>query len=124
MNTVLWVLQAILAIKLVATAFSHALQHNLDTMQEAIGNFGPAVPTLYTAAGGMLLSGIALLFPAVIQLPIPFVPYAAGAAALMFLGSMVLHLKARDEPKLFVSGILFVISLFLMYGRLTLVPIP
>jgi len=123
MNIFLWVLQGILGVKLIATAVSHALQHHLDTMQDAIQNFRPAVALLYTAAGGMLLVGLALLLPAVVNLPTRFVPYASGAAALMFLVSLGLHLVARDEPKLFVSGILFVLSVFLMYGRLALVPL-
>ena len=123
MNTLLWVLQGILAVKLAATAVSHALQHHLDTMQEAIQNFGPAVPSLYTAAGGMLLVGLALLLPAVAKLPSWFVIYAAGAASVMFLASMGFHLAAREDPKLFVSGILFAMSVFLMYGRLALVPL-
>ncbi len=123
MKILFWALQVILGVKLISTAVSHTLQHHLDTMQEAIQNFEPAVPSLYTAAGGMLLAGLALLLPAVANFPTRFVPYAAGAAAVMFLASMGFHLAARDDPKLFVSGILFAMSVFLMYGRLALVPL-
>lgn len=121
MNTGLWVIQGILAVKLIATAVSHGFQHNLETMQEAIQKLGLAEPLLYGAAGLMALGGIVLVLPTVIKLPSRFTPVAAALVAVMILISLVPHIIARDNPKIFVSVILFAMAAFLAYGRWSLV---
>jgi uncharacterized membrane protein YphA (DoxX/SURF4 family) len=85
MYAVLWVIQGILAVKLIATAVSHGLQHNLETMQGAIQTLAGAVTLLYVAAGLMSLGGAALVLPAFVELPAGFTLAATAAVALLML---------------------------------------
>lgn len=108
---------------MIATAVSHGIQHNLETMQEAIQNLAGAVTLLYVAAGLMVLGGAALVLPAFVDLPAGFTLAAAVAVAVLMLLSLVPHIIARDKPNIFVSLILFALAVFLAYGRWALVPL-
>ncbi|MFO7943845.1 MAG: hypothetical protein R6U51_06060 [Anaerolineales bacterium] len=123
MKKVLWVIQGILAVKLIATAVRHGFQHNLETMQEAIQSLAGAVTLLYVAAGLMFFGGAALVLPAFVDLPAGFTLTAAVGAAVLMLLSLVPHIIARDDPNIFVSVILFALAAFLAYGRWALVPL-
>lgn len=63
MNIVLWIVQAILAIKLVSVAFTHAFQRLLPTMQEAIEKMGKVSPTDPHPGGAYHVRGIAGIDP-------------------------------------------------------------
>jgi hypothetical protein len=112
-----------LAVKLIATAVSHGIQHNHETMQEAIQNLAGGVTLLYVAAGLMSLGGAALVLPAFVDLPAGFTLAAAVAVAVLMLLSLVPHIIARENPNIFVSLILFALAVFLAYGRWALVPL-
>jgi len=124
MNTALWIIQGILAVKMIAAAGSHAFQHDLETMQTAIKSVGPAArPMLYLSAVLALLSGTALVVPALIPSWGMYLPYAAVFLGLVLILSLVIHLIAREQPKVFVTLILLALTAFLAYGRWTLAPL-
>jgi putative oxidoreductase len=123
MNNALWVIQAILAIKLISTSYSHGLQRSQLAMKEAVEKMGTsslfwhtlvAILALITAAG-LILPGLTGFFP---QLTV----WAAILSALMMLSSIYFHVKYRQSPKVFVSVILLAFAVFIAYGRLTLAP--
>lgn len=88
MNIVLWIIQAILAIKLVTVVITHGFQQSKSTMQEAIGKSGGnPKPLLY------------------------------GVAMVSLLASIPFHLRCREKPKVFVSLILFMLVCAVYYGR-------
>jgi putative oxidoreductase len=123
MNNALWVIQAILAIKLISTSYSHGLQRSQLAMKETVEKMGTsslfwhtlvAILALITAAG-LILPGLTGFFP---QLTV----WAAILSALMMLSSIYFHVKYRQSPKVFVSVILLAFAVFIAYGRLTLAP--
>jgi len=122
-KTVLWVIQGILAVKMITMAVSHGFQQNLETMQGAIQSLVGAVTLLYVAAGLMFLGGAALVLPIFIDLPAGFTLAAAAAVAVLMLLSLVPHIIARDDPNIFVSLILSALAAFLAYGLWALVPL-
>ncbi len=124
MNTVLWIIQIILSIKLISTAFIHALRQDKPEVQAAIHKLGaPARPLLYLAALGSLLGGLGLLLPALSGVPGWLAPWAAAVTAGMLLASLVFHLLSREKPKVWVSLILFALAAFAAYGRFILAPL-
>ena len=72
MNIALWVIQAILAIKLVSTAFSHGLQRSQTEMQQATEKMGKTSRLWHTLiailafvfAVGLILPGWLGVYPA------------------------------------------------------------
>lgn len=124
MNTLLWILQGILAVKMISTAFTHIFQHDLKTMREAIRTLGgSAEPLLYLSGALSLAAGAALLIPALKPSLGRFLPYTAAFLGLVVLTSLVIHITAREQPKVFVSLALIVLAAFLAYGRWVLAPL-
>ena len=70
MNTLLWILQAILAIKFLSVAFSHGLRQDpakFDHGRRRLGSRGG--PVLALVALGTLLGGVGVALPAAIRSP-------------------------------------------------------
>jgi len=123
MHRVLWIIQGILAVKLLSTSFTHAFRQDLTTMQEAIGSMGSASrPLLYTSACLTFLGALGLILPGLLPLPPIIVPLTAGVTALLLLVSIPLHMIGREQPKVFVSLILLIMTVFVAYGRWYLAP--
>ena len=117
MNTLFWALQIILAIKLLTVTFNHGLRPDPVKMQRGRDRFGAATrPLLLTIALLTLLTGLGLVLPAANG----FLPFTASAAALLMLIATGFHLRCREEPKVWVSLILFAMAAFLAYGRISI----
>lgn len=123
MNIALWVVQAILVIKLITAAFSHGIPQSKATMQQAIEKMGTGARFWHilvailsiVAAAGLILPGLLGIQPLI----------TVGAAlftALMMLASIYFHVKFREKPHVFVSIVLLAFSIFIAYGRLVLAP--
>ena len=124
MNTVMWILQAILSIKTVSAAFSHAVRHDKEEMAWGIERMGAlARPLLVGAALLMLLGSLGLVAPAVVRAPGWMAPVAAGLLAGLMLASVAFHLNCRETPRAFVGLILFLVAAFVAYGRWAVWPL-
>jgi len=112
MNIILWVIQAIIAIKLVTVVITHGLQQSKSTMRDAIEKSGgnPKL-LLYAIAGLSLLAVVGVL------LPVQFGVFPLIYAGVILLASIPFHLRCREKPKVFVSLILFLMVCAVYYGR-------
>ena len=118
MNTVFWVLQIILSIKLVSVAYTHGLRQDKASMQEAIRKFGDlARPMLAIAAAGTLLGAAGLIIPGALGVMSWLTPWIAAILAGMLLVSIVLHVRGREKPKIWVSLTLCAMAVAVAYGR-------
>lgn len=112
MNIILWVLQAIIAVKLVTVVITHGFQQSKSTMREAIEKSGGnPKPLLYAIAGLSLLAAIGVL------LPVRFGVFPLIYAGVILLASIPFHLRCREKPKVFVSIILLLFAGVVYYGR-------
>ncbi len=124
MDTVLWILQAILAVKCLSSAFIHGLRQDKSSVQQAVQRMGSAArPLLALAALLMLAAALGLILPGVLRVFPWITPLAAAALAVMLLASIPLHIKSRDRPMVFVSAILFILSALVAYGRWVMAPL-
>jgi hypothetical protein len=118
MNTVLWILQIILGIKLLSVSYTHGLRQSQPTMQDAIwkmGNF--ARPLHYAIALAAFIGAVGLTLPGVLGSPNQIISVTAVLLSLMLLLSIFFHIRSREKPNVFVSVILFVFAVFIAYGR-------
>ena len=124
MNSALWALQVILSIKLITVSYTHGLQQGKPNMQQAQQKMGSAARTYHLlAALGCLLCTLGLLLPAIAELPAAVVPVTAGLAAALMLLSIPLHLKSKDQPRVFVSLVLLLFAAVITWGRLAIAPL-
>jgi hypothetical protein len=118
MDTVLWVVQAILAIKLISVAVIHGLQRQKPTIQEASRRMGPSAPLLLAlSAVAGFLGALALILPGLLGMAVWITPLAAAILAVMLMASIFFHRRSRDDPKIYVSLVLCFMALFVVYGR-------
>ncbi len=123
MNFALWIVQAILAIKLVSVAFTHAFQRSLPTMQAAIEKLGNGARTILTLVSvATLIGALGLILPGVLRLYPQITPVTAGVLCLLLLVSLFFHVRSREKPKVFVSVVLFALAAFVAWGRWTIIP--
>lgn len=124
MNILLWIVQIILGIKLLTTAFTHGLQPSKPSMQESMQKLGKFSRPLHVAVAVITFLGtLGLLLPGVLGLPAWVIPVSAAVMAMLLLLSILFHVKSREKPNIFVSVVLFVFAAFIAYGRWMLVPL-
>jgi hypothetical protein len=123
MNIILWIIQAILAIKLLTVTLTHCLQQNKPTIQEASQKMGKtSKPLLLLVALWTLLGTLGLILPGLLGWAAWITPVAAAVMGLSLLVSLIFHVKYREKPKIFVSLVLFGFAAFIVYGRWVLLP--
>lgn len=123
MHEVLWILQGILAVKLISVAVNHGMRHNLESMQEAIQTLGlMAKPILALVAAITFLGSLGLSLPPLFRGPGQIVPISAAAMGFMLLLSIPVHSISRDTPNVWVSTILLVFAAAVAYGRWAVAP--
>jgi hypothetical protein len=124
MNIILWVLQIVLAVKFLSVAVTHGLRPDPAKMQRGVQRFGAAArPLLIAIAAAVSLCAVGLVLPAVIRSASWLVPWSAALLAAMMLGAAGFHLACRDNPKTWVSLVLFAPAAFVAYGRWVIAPL-
>lgn len=120
MDTALWIVQAILAVKLLTAALSHVLGHSRPAMRLALQKSGKSARPLLSAAGLLMLAGaLGLILPGLLGAVEKVTVGVAAALAILLLGSIPMHIRCRETPKVFVSVILVALAIFVAYERWT-----
>jgi len=118
MNVFLWVLQAILAVKLLTVAIDHGFRQGKPEMKAAMQKIGkPAQVLLYLTTLGSFFGALALILPGLLNFNPILTPLVAMAVAVMLMASLLLHLRSREKPKIFVSLVLAAFAIFIAIGR-------
>ena len=124
MNVALWIIQIILGIKMITVTYTHGLRQSQPTMQEAIQKMGMFSKLwLNLAAFSTFIGTLGLILPGVLGVSSWITPVTAGVLSIILVFSLVTHIRAREQPKVFVSIILFGLAAFVAYGRWVLVPL-
>jgi len=117
METFLWIVQGVLALKMLSAAYTHGLRQGIDSM-------GPtAKPVLAASALLMVLGSLGLVGPILSGIPAWMVPVAAAGLAALQLLSIIFHLRCREDPKVFVAVVLFALAALVAVGRRTVSPL-
>jgi hypothetical protein len=124
MNLILWIVQIILAIKFLSVVLSHGFRQGHAKMQQSIQKMGASTPLLLSIVAVMLFLGCAgLVLPGALGFLSWLVPCSAALLAVMMLASIPLHLRCREDAKVFVSIILFALCVLVAIGRWMVVPL-
>ncbi len=116
MTYLTWALQIILAVKFLSSAFIHAFRQDKPTLQYGIQKMGPrSKPILAVISALLAIDGVLLVLPRALGWDPMLTVYAATAGVVLMLGSILFHLKCRETPKVWVSLILLVLSLILIF---------
>jgi hypothetical protein len=123
MNTVLWAVQIVLAVKLVSVAYSHALRPDQTKMQRGLDRLGAtARPLLILISLGSVLGAASLILPAAVRGLSWLIPWSAALLALCMLLGVGLHVGCREKPSIVPGLILCALAAFVGYGRWALAP--
>lgn len=123
MNTILWVLQAALAVKFVSVAYTHGLRPNPAKMQRRTQQLGATTrPLLILIAFCAFLSAVCLILPGAIGALTWLTPWSAALIALMMLAAIGFHVTCRERPNSAPSLVLFALAAFVAYGRWVITP--
>jgi len=124
MNTILWILQIILCIKFISTAYSHGLQKNNIKMIESVEKFGKNGYLLHKILSViMFVESITIIIPGIIGLNNWITIYSAIISSILMAISIVFHIRSREKPIIIADIILLLISAFVAYGRCILAPL-
>ncbi len=127
MNTVIWVLQGILATMFLMAGLMKVSNSKNEIKKKGAGHMD-WVEDL--SAGNIKLIGILEVFAAV-GLIIPqwtgilpwLTPLSAAGLALTMIGAVILHMRRGDGAKsVSVNVLLFLLAAFISYGRFVLIP--
>ena len=123
LNTILWIIQIILGIKLITVTFTHGFRQSAPSMQEAMQKMGKgSQPLHYIIALCTFIGTLGLILPGLPGSAVWIIPAMAVVMSVMLLVSIFFHVKLRDKPQVFVSVILFAFAAFIAYGRWVLAP--
>lgn len=118
MDTLIWIVQIILSIKLVTVLFTHGLRQSQPAMQEAIQKMGSWSRPMHTLIAVLALTACAgLILPEVLNVLPGATSGSAVAVCLLMLLSVPFHLRSRRQPNVFAALILGALAAFVAYGR-------
>ncbi len=123
MDIVLWVVQTLLALVFIASGGMKAVRP-LDGLSKQL-NWVLEVPAALVRFIGIaeVLGALGLILPAVTGI-VPWLTVAAaiGLAVVMVL-AVIFHLIRKEYANIVPNFILLILALFVVYGRLVLVPL-
>lgn len=123
MNSVLWILQIVLCLKLVSVAYTHGFRADQTKMQQGMQRIGGiARPLLTFVALCAFLGGVGLVVPAATGVLTWLTPLAAALLALMMLLAIGFHVACRGTRHIVPGLVLLVLAVFVAYGRWVIAP--
>jgi uncharacterized membrane protein YphA (DoxX/SURF4 family) len=123
MNTVLWIIQILLALTFVFSGFMKMTQpkDKLRPMMGWVDDF--ALNTIKIIGFLEVLAAVGLILPALTGI----LPFLTGLAAvglvLTMIGGALVHFRRKEYSVMPVNIVLLALALFVAYGRFVLVPL-
>ena len=122
-NIVLWVLQAIAALVYGASGVMKVFM--FDKVSADVPSFAALPRNMWTALGIMELACVVgLIVPAVFHWRPALTVVAAAVLAVESLVFIWVHVKYREMAPVIMSAVLGLLTAFILYGRMILLPIP
>lgn len=117
MNTLLWIIQIVLAGAFVM-AGAMKLSQGKKLQDKMAWMEGFSENTVRFIGAAELLGGIGLILPALTGIAVWLTPLAAAALALTMLLAVVTHVRLKDPVSLYVPSIVLgLLSLFVAWQR-------
>jgi uncharacterized membrane protein len=122
MDTILWIVQVILALGFLRLGITHAMRP--ESMRERIPWMW-ALPREAMLIIGILdiLGGIGLILPAVTRVQPWLTPLAALCLTVLMVFAIIFHLRRREFPNIVLNVILGLLAAFIAWGRFIAYPL-
>lgn len=122
MDIALWVLQIVVGVSFVASAYAHwpAYERSKARMVwlAAVPRWGVPLIGVVELAGG-----IGLVLPAATRIAPWLTPLAALLLAILMAFAIAFHLLRREYPNITVNAVLGILAAIVAYGRYVVAPI-
>jgi uncharacterized membrane protein len=124
MDTILWTIQALLAVLFFITGFMKVGQPK-EALKENLGPWvdGFSLGQIKTIGILEMLGAVGLLFPMWLAMLPVLTPIAALGLAATMIGAMMTHMKLKENKPALSNLILFVLCAFVALGRLWIIPV-
>ena len=120
MGTILWIVQAVLAVKLLHTAITHGLMKTRVQMKTARQRLGATSHWVHAVTGvACFVGALSLIIPQLAWGEDAVTGLAAIYTAVLWLVGLLLHWRSREKPNTVVSLVLVALASFLAYGYLS-----
>ncbi len=122
MNYALWTAQALLAVVFLVTG-SQKLTQPIGKLAKSM-EWVKSTPTALVRLLGLVevLGAVGLILPAATGILPWLTPLAAVGCAIVMLGASVHHAARHEYQKLGFTIVLFLLAVFVAYGRFFLIP--
>jgi uncharacterized membrane protein YphA (DoxX/SURF4 family) len=122
MNTVLWIIQVLLA--LMFLLHGRLMLFPPASLQSGMA-YIMAIPTGFRRFIGVveILAGIGLVLPALTGLLPWLTPLAAVGLIIVMVGAVIFHIPRQEYPNIGFNLILLALAAFVAYGRFVIVPL-
>jgi len=112
----LWVLQILVGLAFVLSAYSHWLGYERSKLRMT---WLVALPRWSVPGIGILelAGGIGLVLPAATRVAVWLTPVAGGMLALLMVCAIVFHLARDEYPNVVLNAILGILAAAVAYGR-------
>ncbi|MDX1349346.1 MAG: DoxX family protein [Putridiphycobacter sp.] len=123
MNILLWISQGLLAAMFLMAGLMKLSKPKIE-LSEKLGNWVDSYSLNTIKLIGLLefLAAVGLILPLAINIFPILTPIAAIGLAVVMIGAMNLHYKRGEKDKIGMNLILFLLSVFVVFGRFYLVP--
>lgn len=123
MNIVLWVVQILLALAFLLAGSMKASQP-IEKLRKNMAWTARTSPGIVRLIGVLeVLGALGLILPAVTHILPWLTPVAAIGLALTMIGAAILHIRLKEFAVLGAPLILFLLALFIVYGRFMVSPL-
>jgi len=122
MNTVLWIIQILLA--LMFLFHGRMMLSPPASAQQGMMAYIMAIPEGFRRFIGVMeiLAGIGLILPALTGVLPWLTPLAAVGLVILMIGAAIFHIPRKEYPNIVFNLILLALAAFVAYGRFVLVP--
>jgi uncharacterized membrane protein YphA (DoxX/SURF4 family) len=121
MNIVLWIVQILLALAFLMAGGMKVSQPG-EKLRKAM-SWTEHVPVVRLVGILEILGALGLILPAVTGILPWLTPVAAIGLVLTMIGAAIVHIRLKEFAQLGVPLVLFLLALFIVYGRFMISPL-
>jgi uncharacterized membrane protein YphA (DoxX/SURF4 family) len=123
MDTVLWIVQVVLALGLAAAGLNHITRRERATTGRMAWIRAVPGPLMTTIGVLEILGAIGLILPALTRIAPVLTPIAATAVVALMILAVAFHIRRNELSSTVGNVILGIVAAFVAYGRFVIAPI-
>lgn len=123
MNTALWILQILLAVVFLMTGLMKWMRPQEEIAKQMAWAQDFSQGQIRGIGLLELLGALGLILPALTGILPVLTPLAAAGLALVMVGAAITHIRRQELGMVVFNAVLFLMAVFVAYGRFAAVPL-